>query len=1109
MALFDLQRVPWRIESAITDTYWYPDGQVAATYAAWATELGVSPDDTLLDFDGSSLATPFAQDYPLFTGATATAFISSEGGLGWYQTAPGNTASVEYDLVAQVISPMYGLATRPNLLLSFHYNQGYYHQLRSGKLQKRFGVTLLYAEFSLIGSSTRRLWVAARLEPGAIRFVAQTQNYAFAWKLTELDPATGAVVQSEPLYTQPGNTYAELTLTLSQGVGLLTAPPAFGAPGLVGTVATAGILRAASGGLPAWLGQVPVAGLLRVTADRAPAWLGVVKSPVLAVHAAPYAVIDTATAHLATPWDNTARLVISHAAAWGLRVEGQHQASWLIPLPGVSHCLAWGDPAVCLANRRLPWGDTTPVMASHAASWADIQAPRADHAAIWGVAVFPGSTLAVPWGDRAGVLVAHQDLWGDGTAPRTTHSLAWSDRSLALKAMTCSWGDGAFPLAGHAAVWGSSATPRRAHTAPWSSRPLLRPDHAAPWGNAWSVRAGVDLAWSDVVPLVPTPLVAAWSDQPVGRAALASPWGDGTPLYPEHILLWSERPVARRTHAAVYADRPAGKAAHLAAWGKATPARLTHSAVYADRPAGEAAHQASWGEPIAARLTHAVAYADRQGVEAEHQTGWGDGAGSRLTHAAVYADLPCGEAAHRAGWGEATSARLTHAAAYADRPGGEAKHQVDWGAATAARLTHAAVYADRPGGEAAHRADWGVRGFTVKAHAGGWALTVAGQRAHRAPWSLLARPQARAAHRAGWLMLEDLQLVSIENVPELHWQGRSLRIEAASLSLDEDSPVWMAEEIVIADLDAWGAIDLGDELILSIGEESWRLRVDGKGMKRPGVGELLLSLSAVSPLAWLDAPYAAQITLDNAGEAVSAQATVAALLAPVGALRWELDDWLIPPGALALSETTPVAAARTIVAAIGGLLESDPDGTPVARKRHPVSVPAYADSAPQQVILESDLFAYTVSAAPEAGCNRLVVTNDDLSGDAARDRLEYLDEDQNPYDGEMRAWPTPWRPVVLGHTGHPETVIESLGERSHSNTELIEFIGGQAQVKYPVQDLVSLTWQHTDLGDVTVQGSDLTAATPGQSLAWVTYTTRSLDWRVGLDRDESVQFVLI
>lgn len=242
-------------------------------------------------------------------------------------------------------------------------------------------------------------------------------------------------------------------------------------------------------------------------------------------------------------------------------------------------------------------------------------------------------------------------------------------------------------------------------------------------------------------------------------------------------------------------------------------------------------------------------------------------------------------------------------------------------------------------------------------HGGTWYLTATGRQSSTLSWALRERPQAASVHQARWAVLENINLLSTSNVPEVMWNGRSLALHGARLSLDEDSPVWIAEEILLADAVAWGQIALGDTLQFRVLEETWTLRVDGKGLSRPHVGELTLSLSAVSPLAWLDAPYAAAITLDNGEGAVSAQATVAALVAPVGVVRWELDDWLIPAGAQAMSETTPLQAARAIVAAIGGLLESDPDGTPVARWRHPVSVPDYATATPDHVLLDGDLFA--------------------------------------------------------------------------------------------------------------------------------------------------------
>ncbi len=99
--------------------------------------------------------------------------------------------------------------------------------------------------------------------------------------------------------------------------------------------------------------------------------------------------------------------------------------------------------------------------------------------------------------------------------------------------------------------------------------------------------------------------------------------------------------------------------------------------------------------------------------------------------------------------------------------------------------------------------------------------------------------------------------------------------------------------------------------------------------------------------------------------------------------------------------------------------------------------------------------------------------------------------------------------MVLAHTGHPSTVIASLGAVTRTESETVEFIEGQASTRYPVTAIVNLAWQHTGLGDVTASSQSLTAATSGYSLLRITYTTTSLDWRVALPIDEEVQFVLV
>jgi hypothetical protein len=143
------------------------------------------------------------------------------------------------------------------------------------------------------------------------------------------------------------------------------------------------------------------------------------------------------------------------------------------------------------------------------------------------------------------------------------------------------------------------------------------------------------------------------------------------------------------------------------------------------------------------------------------------------------------------------------------------------------------------------------------------------------------------------------------------------------------------------------------------------------------------------------------------------------------------------------------------------------------------------------------------------GYNRVTIANEDSVRSGTSDSVEYVADEQDARRGIVRAYPNPDRPVLLVHTGHPNTVITARGRITRTDTELIEFIEGKASVRYAMNSLTHATWQHADLGALTTDGQILTAAVPGYSLLLLTYTTQSLDWDVALSVNEEVQFVLV
>lgn len=375
---------------------------------------------------------------------------------------------------------------------------------------------------------------------------------------------------------------------------------------------------------------------------------------------------------------------------------------------------------------------------------------------------------------------------------------------------------------------------------------------------------------------------------------------------------------------------------------------------------------------------------------------------------------------------------------------------------------------------------------------------------HRLDYAITDVNLVQSRWTVGWSLLDDLRFQAVVNTPELVWNGRTIRILLATLSCDEDSAVWMAQ-IEIAELADFAAMVITDGFLLTLGLETFAFVIDGKALSRQENAEQHYQITAVSPLALLDAQFSGTTRFYQA-EALSARMAVEQLIGPVD---WQLLDWTIPAGRLLLDGVTPLAGARTIFAAIGGVVESHPDGSAICRRRHPVSVPDYAAATVAHSLFDSEVISSRAQIAPAKGFDRVTIANEESGGSSTSDRIEFVVDPEDSHQGVLRAYLAISRPVILTHTGHPDTVIIELGPTVRTETETVEFIDGRASSKYPVTTITSALWQHSDLGNVTANQQTLSVDNTGYSLPKLTYTTTSLNWQVSLINDEEVQFVLV
>lgn len=434
---------------------------------------------------------------------------------------------------------------------------------------------------------------------------------------------------------------------------------------------------------------------------------------------------------------------------------------------------------------------------------------------------------------------------------------------------------------------------------------------------------------------------------------------------------------------------------------------------------------------------------------------------------------------------------------------------------TGIRARHVARAASLVFVAARHVADRGSMLWVRSHHAAPWAAAVQVSGRHVAVCSAyvsaIARHHASARlssttpwsirHVAGW-SAPDTSVQILDEPNHLIHQGRIYPIgDATQISIDEGSPVWIASIDLISEGD-YSRVAVGDAVTLVIWGQSVALVCDGRRLVRSEDGPPQYILSGISPVALLAEPWAQSVTIESVA---MGSETVDRILDQ--SVTWGLVDWMLPESATALSGA-PLDLARQIAGAVSGVIESNPDGSLVARSLYPVSIPDYADAVPVATLTDRDLLGHSDHADVSARINRLIVTSGETGGTASGSiQLDVVADDDDPHAYTIRAYPWPWSDVDLVHTGDAATSIGDRAEVWISQAEQNEILAGSATTRYPVSQVDSTAYQYVNLGRVTVDGRTLTTAVADYSLLNISYQARAWEWRVTNARTETIQFL--
>lgn len=342
------------------------------------------------------------------------------------------------------------------------------------------------------------------------------------------------------------------------------------------------------------------------------------------------------------------------------------------------------------------------------------------------------------------------------------------------------------------------------------------------------------------------------------------------------------------------------------------------------------------------------------------------------------------------------------------------------------------------------------------------------------------------------------------------------QILSAQVTADEDSPYYQCE-IELRDPKDYRLFVRDDPFILHLFDHDYHFVVDSKRLSRSiddqGNLQESVTISGLSPLCLKSNPRASTIT-KVWDTATYAKAIVEELL---GSISWEMMDWLIPAYRLSAENADPLSIANQVVNAIGGLIESNPDGSIRARYRWPTSI-VELDTNSAEIFDETIIYSLSESPTQDELINRIRIYD---SNAGYQDRMEYTQNLINPdeyqagadpkydsWNGMLYAYPSPWRDglsvvttrfskVFLGELSEGTQTIPDPNDRE-SEAEIITFENGQGSTQYPIMSITSFEWLDEDLGAITFTpySTTLEVSQPGRwqghSLAKIEYITRFL-----------------
>lgn len=319
--------------------------------------------------------------------------------------------------------------------------------------------------------------------------------------------------------------------------------------------------------------------------------------------------------------------------------------------------------------------------------------------------------------------------------------------------------------------------------------------------------------------------------------------------------------------------------------------------------------------------------------------------------------------------------------------------------------------------------------------------------------------------------------------------GRVLAIKSYSISQSSGSFGW-AGNIDLKKKDDFHSVSKDDAVVLTIGNESYKLLVDVKNLSRSKVQEPTYSLAVISPTAKLASPRATLKTKTwDSSELAKDICTEVASGYP---MQWEIENWMIAGGLVSATDEAPKDIISKVASAVKGVLSTTPEGTLRVRKKFKTPLSQLGSGDHYYTDLEHNT-EVSESIAVKANYNKFVITSETSSTGSSESikievdsRTDGKNNGATNFTGGSTVYLYVTKPsnVTITKVVSSAGSIASAGNGTIKKKETLTFDDvNTASLSDPMYSGFTYTWVGTSLGAVSVGANRLDIKSDSKGVA--------------------------